>query len=458
MKLAAIPVLLVALVTIPLLSAPSLALVEPESEAWQKYVGDLRSQFSFPGGELFVDAAQEVGNFAGSFAAAPLADLMEELEKRRGLNFKYFTPWHVKDKAGLRRYIRRALEKEYTPAKLEGEEAVLKALGLVPLDFKLLEFTEDLLTDGVGGIYDPEEDQFFLVDLKGGQPMSESLKLTAQSVLMGDMNSVIIIHELDHALGGQHFRFKETLANLSKGATLDAQMAAHALIEGDATFVMIDHQSKQPPESAGANTVIAGADALTDILMSFPFPLPGMAKFSEAPLFFQRSLIFPYYTGAEFVSTLKIYDGWSMVDRAYTALPTTTESILHPDEYAYLVNPPLTPDFEGISDPFRGWKKVKDETGGEFLLRVVLEQYGVEDFRRAAAGWNGDRLRVFRNQTTGALGFYWVIRWDSAEEGDEFYNSLGSHLPFVVEHQGDFTALSLAFTPDDLQALRAAVR
>lgn len=442
-----------------LLANPVQALVEPEVEAWQELVAALEEAFPLPGAEILPEATAELGHLVSALTAAPLSDLMADLEQRRGLSFKYFTPWHVKDKEQLRRFISTALEKEYTPEKAAGDEAVLKALGLVPLDFEVVKFMEELLTDAVGGVYDPDTDQFFIVDLVRGQGVSDRLQSKATSMLLGDTSAVIIIHELDHALGGQHFPLKATMDKLTQGVTLDQEMAALALVEGDATFVMLDYQAKQPAEAAGANTFIAGSDLLTDVVIKFPLPLPGMGKFSEAPLFFQRRLIFPYYGGAEFVSMVRLYgNGWEGVNEAYKDLPQSTKAIYHPGDFLYLQRPPLIPDFSALPEPFGDWEKVKDETGGEFLLRVVLEQYGVEDYREAAQGWNGDKLRVFRHRKSGALGFYWAIRWEDVFEAQEFHDSLGSHLPFVVEKDEDLIVISLAFKPGELRRLRTSIR
>lgn len=437
------------------LSGSSSALVEPEMEAWQEYSRQVKAAFPFVGAEIFGQAVDGVGEMASEAVAAPLSELMSELEQRRDLKFKYFTPWHVKNKAELRDFVREQIEKDYTPEKVAGEEALLKALGLVPLDFEIKKFTENLLTDAVAGAYDPATDQFFLVDTETGQGLRERIKVKASRSMLGDMNSVVIVHELDHALGAQHFSFRNLFENLMKDATLDRQMAVMALVEGDATFVMIDHQHKQPVSAASGNTVFAGSDLMTDILVSFPIPLPGMAQFSEAPLFFQKSLIFPYYGGAEFVSTLRHYvDSWDDVNEAYRSLPRSTEEIFHPYRYLYLQGEADYPDFSGIPETFGDWKKVKDDTGGEFLVRVVLEQYGVEDYLSAADGWNGDRIRIFRHQKTGALGFYWVIRWDHPYEAREFYRVLGSHLPFVVEQEKMASIISLAFEEKQLAQLR----
>lgn len=440
-----------------LLVSPALSLVEPEVEEWQKLLGFTEEILPPFGGELVTEALQEFGQMGSAMMSAPLSELMVELEQRRGLKFKYFTPWHVKDKRELRRFIRKELEKEYSPQKREEEEAVLKVLGLVPLDFHLIKFMEELLTDAVAGVYDPTADQFFLVDMSQGQSLSEALQARVTSGLVGDTTSVVIIHELDHALGGQHFGLRTTFEKLLKEATMDQRLAVQALVEGDATFVMIDHQHKQPAHLAGAKTLIAGTDLMTDFLVKFPVPLPGMGKFAEAPLFFKKSLIFPYYGGAEFISEVRLNGGWEKVNKAYFELPHSTEQIFHPRDYRYIQRKPDHPNFDRLPETFGEWKKVKDETGGEFLLRVVLEQYGVETYREAAQGWNGDRLRVYRHQKTGALGFYWAIRWDHRFEAQEFYQSLGSHLPFVVEQEEKLSFLSLAFTEDDLAKFRKAL-
>ena len=447
--------ILLCLTTFLAVLQPVSALVEPEVEAWQEYVRQIEEAFPFQGAEILPDAGQAVGQLASDAVAAPLAGLMTELEMRRDLEFKYFTPWHVKDKSQLRAFIQQQIEKDYTPQKAMEEEALLKVLGLVPLDFDVRAFIEELLTDAVAGAYDPATDQFFLVDTETGQGFRERMHVKASRAVLGNMNPVIIIHELDHALGGQHFPLRSTFAELMADTTLDQQMAVMALVEGDATFVMIDHQNKRKAESAGSGTMIAGSDLLIDMVVNFPVPIPGARKLNEAPLFFQKSLLFPYYGGAEFVSTLRHYTAdWRQVNAAYSSLPRSTEEILHPFRYLYIQQEPAYPDFTKLPTKFGDWQKVDDNTGGEFLVRIVLEQYGVEDYQEAAEGWNGDRIRVFRHQQTGALGFYWVIRWDHPTEAKEFYSSLGSHLPFVVEQEDTASILSLAFDEKQLAQLR----
>ena len=93
--------------------------------------------------------------------------------------------------------------------------------------------------------YDPATDQFFLVDTEAGQGFRDRMHVKASRAVLGNMNPIIIIHELDHALGGQHFPLRSTFAELMADTTLDQQMAVMSLVEGDATFVMIDHQKRE---------------------------------------------------------------------------------------------------------------------------------------------------------------------------------------------------------------------
>lgn len=437
---------------------PASALVEPEVEGWDQLTRQLEQSLPGPAGQFLGSAASGLGALGGELAAAPLRELMTELETRRGLKFKYFTPWHSKDKQAFRSYIRRELERHYTPTKIDQEESLLKVLGLVPMDFKVIPFTEELLTDAVAGVYDTATDQFFLVDMQGGLGLSEGLKAKAVESITGDTSTVVIIHELDHALGGQHFPLIRDLDSLVKSASLDELMAVQALIEGDASFIMFDHQRKLPPHEQGAQLELRGLDFAADLMTKFPFPLPGMGKFSQAPLFFQKSLLFPYYIGAEFVAEVRHSEwDWSAVNKAYSEPPKSTAQIYHPSSFIFLPHVAKNPDFSRLPVSLGDWEKVVDETGGEFLVRVVLEQYGVKDYRSAAEGWLGDRIRVYRNTETGALGFYWAIRWISKHEADEFYQSLGSRLPFVVEREATVVFLSLAFDGDHLRTLRSSL-
>jgi hypothetical protein len=102
---------------------------------------------------------------------------------------------------------------------MHAAEVTLKKLGLAPPDFQYRALMIRLLTEQVAGYYEPKTRQFHLadwIDLDGQRP--------------------IMAHELTHALQDQHFNLRR-FDHWPKGDS-DAELAAHALIEGDATMTM----------------------------------------------------------------------------------------------------------------------------------------------------------------------------------------------------------------------------
>ncbi len=443
--------------------SPASALVEPEIEEWQTLLKAVSEVCQVPGSEIFPESIEELGRMGAALVDAPLHELMIELEERRDLKFRYFTPWHVKDRNELRAWLKIQLAKEYPPTVVAEDEAILKALGLVSQDFALIPFLENLLTSQVGGVYDPDKDQFFLVDIKAGRSLRDRARdglLAGAGLSPGDQTSIVTIHELDHALGGQHFRLKQLLEQ-ARDWTTDRQMAVQALIEGDATFVMVDHQNKRPPQEMGEQTFVLGADMMAKMLgmmALMPIPIPGMGEFGSAPLYFQKSLIFPYLNGAELITELRHSAlDWSAVNAAYSILPSSTEQIFHPSDYLYVSRKPKIPDFSMLPSSIGPWSKVVDDTGGEFFVRIVLEQYGVADSGVAGQGWDGDRLRVFRHRSKGTYAFVWAINWDSALDAAEF-SEAAKALPFSVQTAGKSAFLSGGLDGASRSTLKAALR
>ena len=133
----------------------------------------------------------------------------------------------AQSRADIERMIIRNLDQESSPAELHATEVVLKAFGLAPAEFRYRPFLIKLLTEQVAGYYDPKAQQFYLADwieLEGQKP--------------------VMAHELTHALQDQHFNLRR-FEKWPKGDS-DAELAAHALIEGDATLAMTLYMAKNP--------------------------------------------------------------------------------------------------------------------------------------------------------------------------------------------------------------------
>ncbi len=93
--------------------------------------------------------------------------------------------------------------------------------------FEYRPFIIKLLTEQVAGYYDAKGQEFHL---------AEWLELEGQKPVMA--------HELTHALQDQHFNLRR-FEKWPHGDS-DAELAAHALIEGDATLAMTIYMAKNP--------------------------------------------------------------------------------------------------------------------------------------------------------------------------------------------------------------------
>src|SRR5262249_44862680 len=113
----------------------------------------------------------------------------------------------------------------------------------------------------------------------------------------------VLIHEMVHALQDQHFGLAK-LHQASFGS--DAELARAALVEGDATFTMIELLKKEQPR---------------------------VAAMLDAPLGKAKNLqnAFLYAQGARYVKALKERGGWGRVNAAYRFPPRSTAAVLHPE-------------------------------------------------------------------------------------------------------------------------------
>ncbi|MGE0489595.1 MAG: hypothetical protein AB7S38_10320 [Vulcanimicrobiota bacterium] len=373
---------------------------ETRDRLWEEWKG-------VPGAELVPLGMTALETVAHDASRAPLEHLMVKLEANRGLAFEHFVPWHVKDREQLGVFFAKQLEIYYPVEQSTLDEAMLKHLGLVKPDFEIRPFMQELYTEQIAGAYDPDSRQFFMVDVK----QSLATKLLSGGA---DPNEVLIYHELDHALGDQHFDLKKIQLEAVKAHNTDMSLAVSSLLEGEATLAMFDFQLGDDASVDGANLDMS---RMADLVTKFPIPLPGMGNYTRAPLYFKRALIFPYYIGMGLVGRVRAMGGWPAVSLMYQDLPLSSEQVIHPEKYLEERDFPIQVKLAGLPAP-QGWKVLgHDDTGGEFLVRAFLEQHGVER-EVAATGWGGDRYRVWTRGEQSC--FLWVTVWDTARDAVEF--------------------------------------
>ncbi|MFB0518288.1 MAG: DUF6782 family putative metallopeptidase, partial [Acidobacteriota bacterium] len=149
-------------------------------------------------------------------------EILQQVSKLSGLYVKQKVQVKFKERAELRSYLLGKIDEEYPPARLEGWQRSLVKFGFLPAGTDVKELLLSLYQEQVGGFYDPETKQLFLVK---GYP--------------DQLRAVIVSHELTHALQDQHFDLLSLLTDSSDND--DLILARQSVIEGVATAVMIEY-------------------------------------------------------------------------------------------------------------------------------------------------------------------------------------------------------------------------
>lgn len=306
---------------------------------------------------------------------------LRELAVRRPVTSRALTRAEIEGK------ILEAFKQQTTPDEIRASELALKVLGLAPADLDLRDLQLTLLTEQLAGLYDPQTQEFYLADW-----------------IDPKLQRPVIVHELTHALQDQHFALRR-LAEWPKGDS-DAQLAAHSLVEGDATLAMAQYLLGNPE---------AGAAYLQSMQAA-----PKMPVFEHAPRAVRAGLTFPFVQGMQFAAALQGRGGWKAVTAAYSPLPQSTEQILHLDKFdaRELPVPVVIPNVTAVLG--QGWRRLFDDVNGEAGYQVILEQFlsSTTEVQRAAAGWGGDRYAVYENSARAIV--IQMTVWDTELDARQF--------------------------------------
>lgn len=316
---------------------------------------------------------------------------VDEASEIRGLKQKRSVPCHVHNKDQVRDFLMSAIKEKIPPERLKMEAMIFHQLGFIPLDFDYEQGIIDLYLNQLGGYYDPEKKHFVMAGW-----MPEMLQTT------------IAVHELTHALQDQYFDLEDFI-DPSK-YTSDQSVARSALVEGDATAVMIDHDLR-----LRGMPQIEKTDNVNPFIFQSVMSLGMTASIQSIPETLQLLLVFPYTSGLRFAHTLLKEGGYNRVNEAFKNPPRSTEEILHPEKYLE-----SKPDFVEISDEELGFEKGSGyrDTLGEFPISAYLAMHSKDKVAAtaAAAGWGGDRVAVSKD----GKRLVWKIYWDTEKDAKEF--------------------------------------
>jgi hypothetical protein len=330
---------------------------------------------------------------------------MHEVEKIRGHKFLHPVAHQTIDRSELSPRLRDQLAKSL-PYPAEDLVTVLRALQLVDRDTKdVIGKMLELYEQQVLAFYDPQTHVYY--------SLKQSAPAVGSDVDPGLLAQTVAIHELTHALQDQLFDAGARDEKLKDDS--DAGLAYHALLEGEATLVMIAGTVSQLGKSV--DDIVAN-DLLLDAITQTAAADKTIA--ADTPKYFAESLKFPYMEGLRFVIAAYRQGGWKMLDRVHGNPPRTTREVMHPAEYfARLDGKRAEPAAFDASARKRN-DVVTVEHLGEFTWRFLLGN-------DASRGWVDDRVVITQDAachtTVNA-----ETRWENADRARAFRDKYAAFL------------------------------
>jgi hypothetical protein len=341
--------------------------------------------------EGLFEGAGEIGSlfeclgspFTGGEAGKTVEEIASQVEGLRELEFtRDVEPEFLNDQQMTER-VQEVFLEEYPTRIADVEQRLLAALGAIPRGTDLRQLRTDAIGQQVAGFYEPETGE--LVVRQSGAEVSAIDRIT-------------LAHELDHALTDQVLGIP--LPDDPEVGQEDANLAALALVEGDATAVMQRYSAT------------LGFDEQFDLLDPEAIA-QAEAGLSGFPPYLEQELVFPYEEGLSFVCDLYAEGGWDAVNRAYEHPPASTDQVLFPERYREGEQPVEPPDTRA---PGKGWAEdATVQMGAANLLWLFSAPGGdrsraLEDPRSAAGEWAGGRVQLWTRGSESAVGIALVQR------------------------------------------------
>jgi hypothetical protein len=364
------------------------------------------------------------------------SEIAEQVAEIRGIGLRHEIDKGIRNRDQLRKVLIQKLAEEVTDADIESEAKVYKHLGLMKPETDYKQMLLDVLTEQIAGFYDQHAEELYIMR---GIPLS--------------LQRPAMAHEIYHAIQDQHFDIEAMTEPISSRENGDFSLARSALIEGDATVVMIDfslyEEGALPQE--GVTSVIdipMMANMLRKLSMTDIGALQSMVPnsgggrdaigaaeisetaLSKAPRMVRKLLVFPYFGGMRFVIDAREGQPWSRVNAIYEQPPVSTEQILHPQRY-FDGDQPVHLQFE-VASLLDAYDPIYDTVLGEYQMRLMIEEHLVDDnapkesvrtgILRALEGWDGDRLLAFEDDDGNVVTTH-VSVWDTIEDARQYYRA-----------------------------------
>ena len=319
---------------------------------------------------------------------------LKELSEITGFRIRRQLPFQLVTRDQVNQYLEGRIKKSVKPDEIRAEELTLKKFGFVSNDFDLKKTTIDLLTEQAAAFYDYDRKKLFISDWASK-----------------NMRDAALIHELAHALADQNYSISKFLKNGSKSSEQSA--AREAVVEGQASWLMLEVAARR------AGTTLGNPDIAKQYLREESDDAAGeYPVFDKAPLYLQRTLIFPYDEGMKFQQVVFLHDGNDAFAKLFRQSPTSTAQIIHAERY-FSGSPFTMPD---LPKPAKHSKPFTAGTLGELETAVLLEQF----VGKATAAWLSPKLRgatyrIDETKTEKRSTMVYVSEWSDEDSAKSFF-------------------------------------
>jgi hypothetical protein len=340
---------------------------------------------------LWAPAVAALSYFLQAQSAPNLAALKKKVVSVGKLEFKRDVPVKYYAKARLQEYLDASFKKDYPLQTAQKDAVFIRLMGFTHKTVDVRGIRRRILLDNAVGLYDEKTKE--LLALEDYRQINY-------------FNSMILAHELRHAIQDSHFNLSELMKPYSDYD--DRKLAVLAAVEGDATFLMV--------ECGGLDPNILASSHNSDALMSFT-PAPKPTLLYREPEVIKYQLVMPYIVGLRFVNAVYKKKKWKGVNRILSRPPDSSEQILHPEKYLKR-EPPVTVQIQFEPD---GYDLFHSGVIGEYFLGILLKPRGQEVFIDYAGGWGGDKFHIYKHPHEASYFLAWESVWDKETFCSHFY-------------------------------------
>ncbi|MFC4548717.1 MULTISPECIES: Hvo_1808 family surface protein [Halorussus] len=351
----------------------------------------------------------------------------------------------------LRRYVYRSIARVEHLRQLEFTESI--TLDVVDRDrFE----RQAAATPSVGGEQSAWENQYWEALFVAGEDRNATQILENESTrilgsyyrdsrrltLVSDADPPVVdgttlVHELVHALQGQHFDVDRPG---DRPRSEDELRGSLGLTEGDAEYVAMLYEKY--------------CGVVWNCVQT-PSKTPPGGEVPADRNFARRAIVLsPYSDGPQLIATLRERGGWAAVDEAYEHPPNSTEQFLHPERRNETPVPLAFEstardgwqefDPENLTGPTRDGRTTVGEVGIFAMFWYQGYEYGIPvvsvenhlvpndapfDLYNytspPSVGWGNDVLVPYRKETPNgtAYGYVWQTAWDTPRDAEEFHRA-----------------------------------